>query len=227
MNDSINHPSHYTQGIIECIEAIRAALTPEEFRGYCKGNAFKYNWREKGKGGNEDLEKAKWYLNQIVNTSKEVAREEIQYARFTGIGRAGADDLGYGRDYGLFGIDNERRNVSAPNQQSNDRCSPAPERLKGMRGIGGNTDLQQQGGLIGLEGKPGAEPTLFVDRGDHREWKPSGERLNRSAGLNSCCKGYPSRYDNGKFICGCYCHSSYECEPYEWAGSRTKPESNT
>jgi hypothetical protein len=35
--DVVNHPSHYTDGGIECIEAIEAALTNEEFRGYCKG----------------------------------------------------------------------------------------------------------------------------------------------------------------------------------------------
>jgi hypothetical protein len=62
--DNVNHPEHYTAGAIECIEAIRAALTPEEFRGYCKGNAIKYVWRERLKGGNESLAKASWYLNE-------------------------------------------------------------------------------------------------------------------------------------------------------------------
>jgi hypothetical protein len=40
-----------------------AALTEEEFRGYCKGNAMKYIWRERHKGGTESLEKAQWYLS--------------------------------------------------------------------------------------------------------------------------------------------------------------------
>lgn len=66
-NDDVNHPSHYTSGSIECIEAIRAALTPEEFRGYCKGNALKYVWREKHKGGKESIEKAQWYLTYLVS----------------------------------------------------------------------------------------------------------------------------------------------------------------
>lgn len=61
--DNVNQPSHYTQGGIECIEAIKAALTPEEFRGYCKGNIIKYVWRERFKNGNEDLEKLKKYAN--------------------------------------------------------------------------------------------------------------------------------------------------------------------
>jgi hypothetical protein len=66
MNDPVNHPSHYTQGSIECIEAIQAALTPEEFKGYCKGNVLKYVWREQHKGGNESLRKANWYMQWLV-----------------------------------------------------------------------------------------------------------------------------------------------------------------
>ena len=62
--DNVNNPSHYKQGKIECIEAIQSALTEEEFRGYLKGNAMKYIWRERHKGGDESLEKAMWYLNR-------------------------------------------------------------------------------------------------------------------------------------------------------------------
>lgn len=64
--DNVNHPAHYTSGTIECIDAIQAALTLEEFRGYCKGNALKYIWRERMKGGDESLEKAQWYLDRLV-----------------------------------------------------------------------------------------------------------------------------------------------------------------
>ena len=64
--DVVNHPSHYTDGGIECIEAIEAALTTEEFRGYCKGNNLKYVWREKHKGGIESLKKAQWYLDRLI-----------------------------------------------------------------------------------------------------------------------------------------------------------------
>lgn len=62
----VNHPAHYNAGGIECIDAIQAALTPEEFRGYCKGNVLKYCWREKHKGGDESLEKAAWYLDRAI-----------------------------------------------------------------------------------------------------------------------------------------------------------------
>lgn len=61
--DNVNQPNHYTQGGIECIEAIKAALTPDEFRGYCKGNIIKYAWRERFKNGDEDLEKLKKYAD--------------------------------------------------------------------------------------------------------------------------------------------------------------------
>ena len=64
--DLVNFPPHYRQGGIECIDAIRAALTEEEFRGYCKGNALKYIWRERHKGGNESLLKADWYIAKLA-----------------------------------------------------------------------------------------------------------------------------------------------------------------
>lgn len=64
--DLVNQPPHYRQGDVECIDAIESALTPEEFRGYCKGNALKYIWREKHKGQDESLKKAIWYLNRAL-----------------------------------------------------------------------------------------------------------------------------------------------------------------
>ena len=76
MSDNVNHPGHYTQGGIECIDAIQSALTPEEFRGYCKGNALKYVWRERLKNGAEDLRKAKWYIEKMneANDSRQRAK---------------------------------------------------------------------------------------------------------------------------------------------------------
>jgi len=69
-NDSVNHPAHYTQGNIECIDAIRASMTVAAFRGYCKGNALKYIWRYEIKGGVESLEKAKVYLEWLIDNVK-------------------------------------------------------------------------------------------------------------------------------------------------------------
>ena len=67
MNDNVNHPEHYTSGGIECIDAIQAALTPEEFRGFLKGNVLKYTWRERMKAGKESLQKAEWYLKKLIS----------------------------------------------------------------------------------------------------------------------------------------------------------------
>lgn len=62
--DMVSSPPHYRQGDIECIDAIEAALTPEEFRGYCKGNVLKYVWRERYKG-EDSLLKAAYYLAKL------------------------------------------------------------------------------------------------------------------------------------------------------------------
>ena len=64
--DNVDRPMHYAAGTIECIDAIEAQLSAEEFRGYLKGNIIKYLWREKHKGGTESLKKAKWYLNKLL-----------------------------------------------------------------------------------------------------------------------------------------------------------------
>lgn len=69
-SDQVNHPPHYQRDGIECIEAIEAALTPEEFRGYCKGNVIKYTWRERYKGQDQDLAKSQWYLNRYLEKEK-------------------------------------------------------------------------------------------------------------------------------------------------------------
>ncbi len=63
--DNVNSPAHYTQGQIECIDYIEDKLTAEEFRGYCKGNVLKYLTRERHKGGDEDIRKAKCYLDKL------------------------------------------------------------------------------------------------------------------------------------------------------------------
>jgi hypothetical protein len=64
--DSVLFPQHYNFGNVECIEAIEAALTPDEYRGYLKGTAIKYLWRERMKGGTESLEKAKWFIERNI-----------------------------------------------------------------------------------------------------------------------------------------------------------------
>ena len=63
--DNVNHPPHYNQGGIECIEAIKAALG-DGFVAYLRGNVLKYLWRCEHKGGIEDLRKAAWYLDRAI-----------------------------------------------------------------------------------------------------------------------------------------------------------------
>ena len=56
---------------IECIDAIKAALTREEFVGFCKGNVIKYIWRERDKGRMIDIGKAAAYINYILGGKNE------------------------------------------------------------------------------------------------------------------------------------------------------------
>lgn len=64
---NINHPMHYTQGKIECIDAIAAAVTGlSGIEAVLVGNIIKYVWRYRHKNGVEDLKKAQWYLDRLV-----------------------------------------------------------------------------------------------------------------------------------------------------------------
>ena len=74
-DDAVNNPPHYNKGGIECIDAIEAMLTHEEFVGYLRGNSLKYRWRFKYKNGIQDLEKAEWYENKLMEILKENATE--------------------------------------------------------------------------------------------------------------------------------------------------------
>lgn len=70
--DMVNSPSHYTQGSIECIEAIAQVVNGlDGMEAMCTGNAIKYLWRWKHKNGVEDLKKAVWYLQRMINQLEE------------------------------------------------------------------------------------------------------------------------------------------------------------
>ena len=70
--DNVNSPVHYNSGNVECIEAIEAMLSPQEFIGYLRGNSLKYRWRFLYKGKPiEDLDKAEWYELKLYNFFKE------------------------------------------------------------------------------------------------------------------------------------------------------------
>ena len=63
--DVVNQPPHYNQSGVECISAIEAA-TGDGFEYYLQGNIMKYLWRYRYKNGVEDLQKAQWYLNKLI-----------------------------------------------------------------------------------------------------------------------------------------------------------------
>lgn len=70
-HDPVNSPSHYASGGIECIDAIKASMSREAFLGYLKGNVQKYMWRyEKKVNPSEDLKKARWYLDKLIEEQK-------------------------------------------------------------------------------------------------------------------------------------------------------------
>lgn len=76
-NNKIDHPDHYTHGGIECIDAIEAATTGlEGAEAVCTGNALKYLWRWKFKNGVEDLLKAMWYIQRLIDLLDEQENED-------------------------------------------------------------------------------------------------------------------------------------------------------
>jgi hypothetical protein len=70
-DDLVNSPPHYQSASgIECIEAIKAQMSDEEYRGYLRGNVVKYLWRYQQKGGKQSLEKARWYLDKLIEQTQ-------------------------------------------------------------------------------------------------------------------------------------------------------------
>ena len=66
-SDMVNHPSHYTQGGIECIDALKAATVSKTgIEAVCTANAIKYLWRYEEKNGIEDVKKARWYIDRLI-----------------------------------------------------------------------------------------------------------------------------------------------------------------
>lgn len=69
--DNVTHPSHYTQGKVECIDAIEAAVTGlSGMDAVCTAQVIKYMWRWRHKNGVEDLRKAGWYLDRLIEMAE-------------------------------------------------------------------------------------------------------------------------------------------------------------
>ncbi|EAD7926508.1 DUF3310 domain-containing protein [Listeria monocytogenes] len=63
--DNVNNPSHYTAGGIETLDYIKAKVS--DYPSYAVGNIIKYVSRYEHKNGLEDLKKAQFYLNDLIN----------------------------------------------------------------------------------------------------------------------------------------------------------------
>ena len=66
MNDMVNHPDHYCTGKFECFDVMLEVFGTEAVKHFCALNSFKYLYRSNRKNGIEDLKKASWYLNKLI-----------------------------------------------------------------------------------------------------------------------------------------------------------------
>lgn len=64
-SDSVNHPSHY-QGNHECIDEMIALFGVKAVKHFCMCNVYKYRFRAANKNGQEDLDKADWYMDKLM-----------------------------------------------------------------------------------------------------------------------------------------------------------------
>jgi|TARA_R100001530_G_scaffold37086_2_gene28837 hypothetical protein len=70
-NDPVNFPAHYNKGGIGCIDAIKSCQG-DGFKYYLQASAIKYLWRHEHKGKPiQDLEKAKWFINKLIEVIQE------------------------------------------------------------------------------------------------------------------------------------------------------------
>lgn len=85
--DAINHPAHYTQGGVECWEAMKACMSADEFKGYLRGCAIKYLWRCNDKGTcAQDIQKARAYVEKLleqVEGQRETATKSLMICAHT------------------------------------------------------------------------------------------------------------------------------------------------
>lgn len=71
--ERVDHPAHYggKDNPYEVIKVLREWLTPDEFRGFVKGNVIKYLARANLKGATqEDHKKAAWYARELAEVEK-------------------------------------------------------------------------------------------------------------------------------------------------------------
>jgi len=79
----VHHPEHYTQGEIECCQALHAMLGDVGYLGYCRGNAVKYLWRCMYKDSTStDLRKARWYAEEAIKVADRLDKVDVEKDEF-------------------------------------------------------------------------------------------------------------------------------------------------
>lgn len=79
MIDNVNHPFHYTRGGIECIDALKAATVGKTgIEAVCVANVIKYLFRYENKNGLEDVRKAQWYINHLIQELEAKQAENLK-----------------------------------------------------------------------------------------------------------------------------------------------------
>lgn len=69
-SEKVNHPAHY-QGKRECIDEMVALFGVDAVIGFCKCNVHKYRYRAADKNGQEDLDKADWYMDKLMELEEQ------------------------------------------------------------------------------------------------------------------------------------------------------------
>lgn len=74
--EEVNHPARYNRYKKEVIDVMKDVSTHEEFMGFLKNTIIKYLSRYQDKGGTQDLKKADWYLQRMIEEQEEEENEE-------------------------------------------------------------------------------------------------------------------------------------------------------
>ncbi|WP_157251283.1 DUF3310 domain-containing protein [Bacillus toyonensis] len=64
--DLINEPNHYHKGGVDVIAFCNGKVNDEQMKGFYRVNVIKYVGRYELKNGLQDLEKAKWNLEKLI-----------------------------------------------------------------------------------------------------------------------------------------------------------------
>lgn len=143
MADNVNHPDHYTQGGIECIDAMRS-MAGESFAAHLRCTVLECLWSCDRKNCLEDLFKARWYLDKLID---EVRAEEgrAALAEMSGEARTGFAPTEGGEGPGM---------VERP-------CSDASGHARIGYGIGAGEKHDADDSEHGEFGKKGCMKTLY------------------------------------------------------------------